>query len=220
MSFRSFLERIAAANEMRRREDLEAGRALRPPLGIAPELKHPSHHLAQSLDPVPPLFELLAEYGYRGRDAPVWIQSFEVGVLRRLRARTELRLLQLVAPRGRPPDLASKGPSFAEMLEPQGLAEVARYADAIGVPKSLVLEKGGGAWVRRARTAGLEVHVWTFRAENRFLDEAFRRGGGPAERGDLAGEVRAALERCVDAAFVDHPFLAVRARDAFVGGKP
>lgn len=206
VSFRQLLERIAIEN--RRRE----GRA---PIGIAPELKHTTHHRARNLDPVPPLLELLSEYGYTERADPVWVQSFEVGVLRELRPRTRVRLLQLVEDRGAPPDVGPDGPDFDAMMTPAGLKEIATYADAIGVNKSRVLSSGGAKLVRSAHQAGLEVHAWTFRAENRFLTPIYRRGGeNPAARGDLEGEVRAAFDRCVDAVFADHPFPAVRARDA------
>ena len=192
VSFDEFLARIDAANGLRSARGL-------PPLGIAPEVKHPARLEALGFDPVPPLLAALEAHGYRERDQPVWIQSFEAPLLRRLRSKTRLRLLHLL-----------------EEEQPEDLAAVAKYADAIGIPKAWVLEEGGAALVERAHAAGLEVHVWTLRAENRFLTGPFRRGDDDATHGDLQGEARALLERCVDALFADHPFPVVRARDRWL----
>jgi glycerophosphoryl diester phosphodiesterase len=66
---------------------------------------------------------------------------------------------------------------------------------------------------RRARAAGLGVHVWTLRAENEFLPPALRAPGDAAARGDLGREIRALLDAGITGLFSDHPDLAVQARD-------
>ena len=192
VSFESFLARIDAANGLRKASGL-------PPLGIAPEVKHPARLEALGFDPVPPLLAALEAHGYRERHQPVWIQSFEAPLLKRLRPRTKLRLLRLF-----------------EEERPEDLTAVAKYADAIGIPKDWVLAEEGTALVARAHAAGLEVHVWTLRAENDFLSAPFRRGNEAAAHGDVEGEAYALFERCVDALFADHPFPAVRARDRWL----
>jgi len=192
VSLDSLLARIDAANGLRKANG-------QPPLGIAPEIKHPARLEALGFDPVPPLLAALEAHGYRERHQPVWIQSFEAPLLKRLRPRTKLRLLHLF-----------------EEEQPDDLEAVAKYADAIGIPKAWVLAEEGTALVERAHAAGLEVHVWTLRAENHFLSEPFRRGNEDAAHGDLEGEAHALLARCVDALFADHPFPVVRARDRWL----
>jgi glycerophosphoryl diester phosphodiesterase len=66
---------------------------------------------------------------------------------------------------------------------------------------------------RRARAAGLGIHVWTLRAENEFLPEALRSSGDMAAHGDLKSEIQALMAAGITGLFSDHPDLAVRVRD-------
>jgi glycerophosphoryl diester phosphodiesterase len=119
-------------------------------VGIYPEVKHSTFH--DSLFGTK-AFEnklvdtLHAAYGNSG-NAPVFIQSFEVGNLQYLNTRTDIKLVQLVdandvnpdgsldltAPYGQPYDVAAAGGglSFADMLTGVGLDFVKTYADGIG----------------------------------------------------------------------------------------
>ncbi|TAL23722.1 MAG: glycerophosphodiester phosphodiesterase, partial [Aquabacterium sp.] len=63
---------------------------------------------------------------------------------------------------------------------------------------------------------GLQVHAWTFRAENQFLPNEFDSSANPADLGDLAGQIKAFLDLGLDGFFTDQPFLGRKARDAFV----
>jgi glycerophosphoryl diester phosphodiesterase len=188
------------------RKSREAGR----PVGVYPETKHPSYFRALGLPLEEPLVALLRRRGLDAREAPVFVQSFEVGNLRRLRGLTRARLVQLVDARGGPADLP--GRRYADMVTPAGLAEVATYADAVGVEKSLVqplAPDGGGALgaptalVRDAHRVGLAVHVWTLRSDSAFLPRAYR--------GDAAAEWRRFAELGVDGMFGDFPDVGVRA---------
>jgi len=66
---------------------------------------------------------------------------------------------------------------------------------------------------RRARAAGLGIHVWTLRAENEFLPIDLRLPGDLAAKGNLNAEIAALLDAGITGFFSDHPDLAVRARD-------
>jgi glycerophosphoryl diester phosphodiesterase len=198
------------------RASRELGRAV----GIYPELKHPTHFAGLGLDPVPPLLTGLANRGLDTPEAAVFIQCFEVGTLRRLRARTGARLVQLMSHAGGPFDLP--GRTYVEMATPAGLAEIRTYADAIGPEKTLVIPRdsdghstGPTRLVGDAHAAGLQVHPWTFRSENQFLPLELRRGTDPAAEGDYAGEYMAYFAAGVDAVFSDHPADAVRTAAAF-----
>ncbi|MGH8260946.1 MAG: glycerophosphodiester phosphodiesterase family protein, partial [Steroidobacteraceae bacterium] len=212
-------EREAAARDL--------GRPPPPRIGLYPETKHPSYFAAAGLALEPALLRALTRAGYAGREAPVRIQSFEVGNLQALRRLTDLPLVQLIEKRGAPYDCTARADActYASMIRPEGLAAIARYADAIGVEKSLVLPvtpRGtlGEATplVADAHAAGLEVHAWTFRAENEFLPLALRSGGDPAALGDALAEIGAFLQAGIDGLFIDQPALGVRARNAFSVG--
>jgi glycerophosphoryl diester phosphodiesterase len=185
-------------------------------VGIYPETKHPSHFRALGLPLEPPLLAALAKAGWTEREAPVFIQSFEVDNLKMLRGQTRVRLIQLVDAEGAPADGAAE--SYAAMLTPAGLKAIAGYADGIGPAKALVIPRdtaGRSApptrLVADAHAAGLAVHPWTFRAENMFLPAELRRGDARGAHGDVVAEMRAFVAAGVDGLFSDFPALAVEA---------
>ncbi|MDP3656798.1 MAG: glycerophosphodiester phosphodiesterase family protein [Brevundimonas sp.] len=177
-------------------------------VGVVPELKHPSYFAALGLPMEDALVAVLERRGLTGADAPVIVQCFEVGPLQRLRTRIAAPLLQLVAAGGGPfdrPDL-----TYAAMATPEGLADIAAYADWIGAHTALI-EPAPGApttLIAEAHAAGLKVSAWTFRAENAFLPEADRIGADPAEHGRLRERLARFTGYGLDAAFTDHPGLA------------
>ncbi len=177
-------------------------------IGIYPETKHPTYFRALGLPLEEPLVATLARHGYGRAEDPVFVQSFEVGNLERLRGMTGLRLVQLIAAAGGPFD--RPGLSYGEMITPEGLRRIAGYAAGIGVQKPLVVPTGPDGrlgeptcLVAMARAEGLEVHVWTFRPENFFLPADLRRGDSPAERGDAEGEIAAFLAAGITGLFTD-----------------
>ncbi len=186
------------------------------PVGVYPETKHPSYFASIGLPHEAPLLALLDAYGYRGRAAPLFIQSFEVGNLKALRAKSDLPLIQLMEAEGGPADIP--GTSYAAMASPEGLKAIAAYADGIGPNKTMIIPRTAlGALgspttlVRDAHAAGLKVHPWTFRRENYFLPLGHKGGINPAGHGDLAGEIRAYLATGIDGLFSDNVREAVPA---------
>ena len=160
-------------------------------IGIYPELKHPTFLLQDAgIDLVDLLLREFRQLGVTPAD-PVFIQSFEIAPLQRLKARGGgFRLVQLVAPGEGPADEPSM--RYAEMVTPTGLVEVAKYADAVGAHVALVLNPDGTptTLVADARAAGLVVHAFTVRPENEFLPAMLRTGDDPKGRG--CGEVKLA----------------------------
>jgi glycerophosphoryl diester phosphodiesterase len=196
-------------------EEARTGRRI----GLYPETKHPSYFRDIGLPLEEPLLAALSRAGYAQATDPVFIQSFEAGNLERLRPRTKLRLIQLMASEGGPPDQPET--SYAKMRSPAGLKALARFVDGIGVEKPLVIPRTADgrlaaptSLVADAHTAGLKVHVWTFRPENYFLPAGLRSGEDPMARGDAANEIRAFLEAGVDGVFSDSTPDAVTARAA------
>jgi glycerophosphoryl diester phosphodiesterase len=187
-------------------------------VAIYPETKHPSYFASIGKGTDAPLLAALRNAGWDSAEAPVFIQSFEVENLRRLKQATRIRLIQLVDGEGAPADGAM--PSYAAMVTPVGLRDVATYAWGIG-PNKAMLWNGSLATslVADAHEAGLRVHPWTYRAENYFLPSRFRDGINPRGHGALADEISSALRLGIDGFFTDFPVTGVQARDRARGVK-
>lgn len=182
-------------------------------IGIYPETKHPSYFKALNLPIEPVLLATLKAAGWNSADSPVFIQSFEAGNLKALRAQTKLRLVQLI-------DFGTSGDgqSYDAMVTPAGLKAIADYADGIGPNRDRIIPRrpdgtlmAPTTLVADAHQAGLQVHPFTFRPENYFLGAQFRNGTDPRARGDAAGEIRLYLETGIDGLFSDLPKAAVEA---------
>lgn len=187
-------------------KEAETGRKI----GLYPELKHPTMLLEQAgIDMVDLLVAELRKSGLDKAPDRIFVQVFEVAPLRRLNKILDVPLVLLISSTGGPYD--QKGLTWAEMMTPTGLAEIATYADGIGPFMGHVLAADGSptALVRDARAAGLKVHPWTLRKENSFLPPALHGPGGPAGTGKVA-ELIAQLKRAgVDGVFTDDPALVV-----------
>jgi glycerophosphoryl diester phosphodiesterase len=191
-----------------RAKEAESGRTI----GLYPELKHPTFLLAQGIDSVDLLVIALKKEGLDKADAPVFIQCFEVTPLQRLKKLTDARLVQLVSPEGGPAD--EPGVTYAAMLTPTGLADIAKYADAVGPDVRQLVDDGGRptGLVAAAHEAGLKVHAWTLRKENAFLPPPLRNGSDPAATGNYAAAWGLLAATGVDGLFTDDPALAARLR--------
>ena len=191
-------------------------------IGVYPETKHPSYFRRIHLPLEESMLATLDRFGFRGPDAHVFIQSFEVGNLKRLKTQTPFPLVQLVDTEGAPRDWVEAGShrTYADMLTTDGLAEMASYASVVSPHKSMLIrynpdgslgEETG--LIGAAHQAGLQVHSWTFRAENQYLPPRWRHGSDPEDNGDLTSEVRRFFEAGLDGVFANMPDQAVRARD-------
>ena len=190
-------------------------------IGLYPETKHPTHFQRLNLAMEEPLLATLKRNGYDSAEAPVYIQSFEVDNLQKLSKLTAIRLVQLLWVEGQPYDqqVLGSGLGYQQMITPEGLKNIARYASGIGPEKGMIIPRDTTgnlteptSLVRDAHAAGLKVHPYTFRAENAFLPTSLRNGSEPAERGDIEAELRAFLATGIDGLFIDQPDIAVRLR--------
>lgn len=171
---------LADIVQLVRAKEAESGRRI----GLYPELKHPTFMLQNAgIDMVDLLLRDLRQLGITPQD-PVFIQSFEIAPLQRLKARGGgFRLVQLVEPLGGPAD--EPAIRYADMVTPTGLADIAKYADVVGAHVGQVLTPEGAptALVTDAKAAGLAVHAWTVRPENEFLPAMLRNGDDPKAKG-------------------------------------
>ncbi|QUF02071.1 glycerophosphodiester phosphodiesterase [Actinosynnema pretiosum subsp. pretiosum] len=202
--------------DLTRRLSRELGREI----GIYPETKHPTHFRDIGLPLEPALVRALERNGLNRRGAKVFVQSFEVANLKALSRSLRVPLVQLVNASGAPYDFVKAGDprTYRDLVTPDGLEEVARYASGVGLAKDVVLPRDAGGFllpgtpvVRDAHARGLLVHVWTFRNENAFLPADHRSSTDPAAYGRAFEEYARFLATGVDGVFADNPDTAVEA---------
>ena len=196
-------------------ESRRRGRAI----GVYPETKHPAFHVALGLPLEERLLEALRRRQLDGADAPVFIQSFESANLQYLRARTKVRLVQLFDDDVLEYDAAGVRVVAVHIQQfgdtrggtpPQSLADIAKYANAIGPWKRHILRDIEApkllrsTLVEQAHEAGLRVHTYTFRSEPATL--------APEYAGNPTLEYRQFYAMGVDGVFSDFPDVALTAR--------
>jgi glycerophosphoryl diester phosphodiesterase len=202
-------------------------------VGVYPETKHPTYfERAHGLRHDGPLLRTLRRNGMGHAGAKVFIQSFEVTNLKRLRRKTRLPLIQLIDAAGAPADFVAAGDprTYDDLVTRRGLVRIARYADGIGPDKSRLLAGDkAGAWlgrptgvIREAHRAGLLVHPFTFRPENTFLSRNHQVGDSsspqfPRARGDQPAEIARFYRLGVDGLFADNADTAVAVRERMFG---
>lgn len=171
--------------------------------GLYPEIKTQSG--PEDADAAQILIDILESNQLNGADSPVFIQSFDPAVLKRVDPLSPLQLVQLLPSTDQLGEEFSV-PSFYE------LQKISVYADGIGVPKSIRPKPDDPEdpqsldhLVRQANRAGLFVHVYTFRAENHFLPTEYQVGEKPDRRGDLSAELGDYLDAGINGFFIDQP---------------
>ncbi|GAB2585840.1 glycerophosphodiester phosphodiesterase [Streptomyces capparidis] len=194
------------------------------PVWLHVETKHPTYFRKLGLGLEEPLAKLLRRHGKAGRNAPVFLQSFEPGSLQRLSRLVGNPLVQLLSSASsRPWDFQEAGDprTVADLVTPEGLAWTARYASGIGPTTALLVPTDPATGrlgepttlVRDAHRAGLLVHPYTLRNENQFLPADFRRGTDGNAFGDVFAAYRLYYGLGIDGVFSDHPDTALLARD-------
>ena len=200
------------------------------PIGLYPEIKHPSFHRSLGLAIEDRLLDTLTRAGLDKASSPVIIQSFETANLKYLRRKTTIRLMQLIDGFGIDPDtgamilqpptdkpydwvLAGRAGDNRDQLSPAGLSEIASYADIVAPWKRHLLSFAKGKPVRRrdiidnAHACGLQVHTWTMR--NDQLD--------PYYKDDAQKEYFDLFDLGVDGVFTDFADTGVKARENWPG---
>ena len=193
-----------------RAKEAETGRTI----GLYPELKYPTFLLQEAgIDSVDLLVSALREAGLDDADDAVFVQSFEVSALRRLDRLVDVKLVQLIRLGDGPADEPAL--TYAEMVTPTGLAQIATYADGIGADIRLILTDDGVSTglVENAAKAGLQVHAWTLSEENAFMPMALQTADGSRAIGCADIIQERLVQEGVTGIFADSPGLAVKRRD-------
>lgn len=180
-------------------------------VGIYPETKHPTYFATRGLTFDAALLKTLREFDHfkdgKGAKPMVFIQSFEVKNLQKLKGMCSYPLIQLLDKTGKTVDGAG---DFETMRMPAGLAAISKYATGIGPDKDLVIPRTATrelgeptSLVKDAHKVGLKVHPYTFRRETFFL---------PAGSGvDIEFEIGKFVQAGIDGFFTDFPDLGRRA---------
>lgn len=198
---------------------LAVAKTFRPVVGVYPEIKNPAWHNALphmkeegvSIEDV--VLRTLRLQGYGGPRGssrwmvqPVFLQSFDSDVLKKLSKKTCIPLVQLVQPG--PP--GSPNPVSGDKL-----VAIKQYADTIGVEKSLLVKWGSKGYessgvMELAHKDRLLVHAWTLRDEKQFVLEHLE--------GDVSKELDLVLQVLkADGVFVDSPKTAASWLDKLSG---
>ena len=148
---------LQEAIELARDESARRGRTI----AIYPETKNPTYHRDLGLPLEDKLISAIRAAGWNSKAAPVFVQSFEPGSLKEMRAKgLQVRMVQLIDADGydfrtggvtyappfhRPYDWERSGDQrlFRDMVTPAGLAEIKAYADGIGPWKPYIVPVRG-----------------------------------------------------------------------------
>jgi glycerophosphoryl diester phosphodiesterase len=200
-------------------------------VGVYPETKHPTYFRSIGLPLEDELLKDLAQYGFKGKNDKVFIQSFETSNLRALHKKTSIKLIQLIDTQGAPYDfVANHDPrTYSDLVTPAGLKGIAQYAYGVGPGLTRIIPVDASnhvlpptTLVADAHHAGLAVHPWTVRPENSFLPVEYRQGN-PASPNFLRAEGDASrlladfYKLGVDGIFSDDSALAVSTRHRVFG---
>lgn len=215
---------VPTFEEVLRWADREGRRRGRP-VWLHVETKHPTYFRGIGLGLEAPLAELLRRYNRHRKNSPVFLQSFEPTSVQRLNKLVDSPLVVLLSgAKSRPWDFVESGDprTVADLIKPEGLKEIASYAQGLGPTLDLVIPRTAdgslgepSSLVKDAHAAGLILHPYTMRNENTFLPANFRRGTDPAAYGDAFGAFKAYLATGIDGIFSDNPDTALLAAAEF-----
>jgi glycerophosphoryl diester phosphodiesterase len=201
-------------------------------IGIYPETKHPTYFQQQGINTSQLLIDTLVKNNFTD-PSRIYIQSFEVSNLQNLKntimpaAKVNIPLIQLTGNSGKPYDFVANNDSrtYADLVKPAGLVEVAKYAAGIGpdkrqiVPATTVDKNNDGkaddlngdgqisdadrvlgtptSLIQDAHKAGLQVHLYTLRSDSFFLASDYQN--------DPTKEYKQFIDLGVDGFFTDFP---------------
>ncbi|WP_433051803.1 glycerophosphodiester phosphodiesterase [Dactylosporangium sp. CS-033363] len=203
----------------------EEGKRVGRTIGVYPETKHPTYFNSIGLALEPLVARVLKRNNLAGRNAAVFLQSFEPTSIKKLRGLVDTPSVVLLDAAGQPFDFKTSGDprTWADLAKPAGLDYLKAFTDGVGATKNLVIARDTAGnllqptpLIHDAHARGLKVHAWTFRNENQFLPLNLRVGDDLNAWGNILEEVRVFLAAGLDGVFADYPDTAFLARDLFL----
>ena len=167
-------------------------------IGVAPEIKQAEYFAEQGLDVVGAVLEVVGKTGFPPER--LLVQSFDSSTLEQIKEQADMTTVLLV------------GKEDLRLADSERMREVIAYADAVGVPKYGYIFAEFAAdkptvFLQQLNEVGLDVYVYTFREENKFLPPRFQSSPDPAQKGRLADELRLFIQAGIDGFFIDQPDL-------------
>jgi glycerophosphoryl diester phosphodiesterase len=132
-------------------------------IGIYPEIKSPSFHLKEGKDLSLAVLQTLKKYGYSTKEDKVFVQTFEIGELKRIHNKLfaevgiDVNLVQLMG----------NDAYYDKIITADGLTALSKYADGIGPSLNMIIREDGTKTdlVSNAHKASLKIHPYTLRIE-------------------------------------------------------
>ncbi|HFK3154048.1 glycerophosphodiester phosphodiesterase [Citrobacter sedlakii] len=153
-------------------------------IGIYPEIKAPWFHHQEGKDIAATTLDVLKKYGYSDKQDKVYLQSFDVAELKRIKNELEpkmgmdLNLVQLIAytdwneTQEKQPDGKWVNYSYDWMFKPGAMKQIAEYADGIGPDYHMLIDETSKKdniiltdMVKDAHQNKMTVHPYTVRAD-------------------------------------------------------
>ena len=139
--------------------------------GIYTEIKRPEWHRGEGVDLTALVLDQLDDSGYGANSDAVFVQCFDAMELRRIRhdLKCPLKLVQLIGEN----DWGESDTDYESIRTEEGLASLAETVDAIGPWLNHLYDFDpinrrvtATSLVQDAHAAGLDVHPYTFRADD------------------------------------------------------
>ncbi|MEI7409239.1 glycerophosphodiester phosphodiesterase [Pectobacterium aroidearum] len=153
-------------------------------IGLYPEIKAPWFHHQEGKDIARETLAVLKQYGYTKKSDKVFLQSFDVAELKRIKTelqpqmKMDLNLIQLIAYTDwhetyeKQADGTWVNYNYDWMQKPGAMQQIATYADGIGPDYHMLVQKGSTpdnitftSMVKEAHQHKLQVHPFTARTD-------------------------------------------------------
>lgn len=182
-------------------------------IGIYIETKHPTYFEKIGMPFEHALVKALESKGLNKKDSLIFIQSFELSVLSKIKKISPLPLVFLFDDQNLIPfdyQIAGINKTYGDLTKEKELKPLSLWLSGIGPHKSYILKSLNSkpsTLIQRAHALNLLVHVYTFRNDPQYLHSSYN--------GDAKKEYRQFYKLKVDGVFSDFPDTARLALNEF-----